>query len=466
MISPLPRSSHQPLPQTIANLIEDEIRNGGLAVGTKLPTQRDLAYKLGIAVATVGRAYRICIERGLVTAEVGRGTYVLSRDEQQDVTKNRLQWALKTQTNPRALVQHAARMHSTSPVGNLSIDILDHHISDIMKSDPAIILDHVRVIPQNWLEAGRNWLSTAGWKPQIDSIVPTNGAYVGLLAAAMARTKLGDRVAVEEPGYVAVTRTLKAMGRRVVTVAVGEEGMQPEAFQRVCAQYPPKILFVTPTIHNPTGRIMPLKNRQKIVEIARRHDVFLIEDNVYGGQVENPLPPIAQLAPERSFHVNSLSKTVCAGLRTGWISCPAGEKDKVVANHGALCGHWAFLAHEIAARMVLTGSAVEAASRLLDEVKSRHEIFAGIFRHGHFKISTNISAPFAWIEIPELTSGQMMKFTSSSTGVTINQQHEFFVESEDAVGQALRLAFVGVPDQNKFREHIQRFHDLLAAKLC
>ncbi len=439
-------------------MIEKGIKEGRFAVGEKLPPQRILAYELGVATATIGKAYRICTERALVEADVGRGTFVLPPADPNRLSTERLNWPVRAQLSGIGDAEGAARMHSTSPLGVLSGDNICDHLCAISQNNPAHILDYPRKIQPQWQRAGALWMKQGNWQPDSACIVPTNGAYVGLVSAALTLSNPGDRIAVETPGYAAAARTLKMMGRRIQCLPAGALGLDVETFRRLCAQTPPRALIVTPTIQNPLGCTMPHEQRLQIVEIARRYDVYLIEDNVYGLQKTGAPPCFAELAPERSFHVSSLSKTVSSGLRAGWIACPPGHREGVLSSHRSLCGNWPYLMQELAAQLVMSGDAHQAAAQLKREVGWRHAQFTKVF--GEDCASRDLAAPFVWVGLPATLTETDIAAKAKEIGVIVNQASEFFMDPADTDCNAVRIAFTGIPDRARFCEVLQDLQKL------
>ena len=192
-----------------------------------------------------------------------------------------------------------------------------------------------------------------------------------MLAVIAATTAPGDKVAYEELTYSSISRSANLIGRRSVLIRTDEHGAIPEDFERLCAQQHPKIAFLIPSLHNPTLAIMPAERRKAIVEIARRHNVWLIEDAIYGALLVDQPPSLAELAPERTFHVGGLSKTVAAGVRGGWVSCPANFAARVQMSHKMLTGGMPFLLGELAAELVLSGEADAIRERVRREIEGR-----------------------------------------------------------------------------------------------
>jgi DNA-binding transcriptional MocR family regulator len=136
----------------------------------------------------------------------------------------------------------------------------------------------------------------------LDSLVPTLGAHSAILAVIGAVTGPGDKIVFEHLTYSSIARSANLIGRRSITVGLDEHGIDPDEFDRCCAQQHPKLAFLVPGLHNPTLTTMPDTRRRQIVEIARRH-VWLIEDAIYAALMDDQPTPLAALAPERTFHV-------------------------------------------------------------------------------------------------------------------------------------------------------------------
>ncbi len=169
-----------------------------------------------------------------------------------------------------------------------------------------------RALAAAWLgmPAERTWICTSG--------------HQGTMAALLAMGPAGKTVAVEELTYPWFVRQAEMLGMRVVPVAMDGEGMRPEALRAVCAREPVAAVYTMPTQHNPTGAVAGLGRRQAMVEVAREFDLQVIEDAAYGFLVADEPPRYVELAPERAFYVESLSKRAAPGLRTAFLVGPEG----------------------------------------------------------------------------------------------------------------------------------------------
>ncbi|HEX7626114.1 MAG TPA: PLP-dependent aminotransferase family protein [Gaiellaceae bacterium] len=152
----------------------------------------------------------------------------------------------------------------------------------------------------------------------------TNGSLQGFVFLAQ-RLAPGRRVLVEQPTYDRPLKILRELGADVVGVACDDEGLDPDALEQALRDGPPPaFLYLIPTFQNPSGRTLPIERRHRIVELAREHNVLVLEDDPYGlvrfdGE---PLPSLFELSGGEVAYSSSFSKTVAPGLRVGWFVFP------------------------------------------------------------------------------------------------------------------------------------------------
>ncbi len=302
--------------QRIVDAMADGINRGELAEGVQLPPHRELADSLGLSVGTVSRAYAVARERGLIEGTVGRGTFVASRGDaieegggEVDLSQNFIRWdpgesvaqllreALRERTDLRTLFEVYA-----DPAGR----------------------------PEQRRMAAR-WFARRGVAAADEQVLITNGAQHGLLAIFSALTQPGELIAAEHLTYSGMKNIANQLGLRMAGLPMDQEGLLPEALDRLCANEKVRLLYTIPTVQNPTGALMSEDRRETIADIARRRKLTIVEDDIYSFLVDRPAPPIAAFAPERCYLVTSLSKSVFPGLRLGFVVCPPGQSESIAA---------------------------------------------------------------------------------------------------------------------------------------
>jgi len=437
-----------PLYQRLADSIESDIDAGRLPSGSKLPPQRDLAFDIGTTVGTVGRAYALLRERGLVSGEVGRGTYILAAIEGAKARES---------VDPGK----DGTRYLDAPAGKLRFDttaapdvgqgaIVAHMLSAIALEKPAEVSSYTRTFPDSWFEAGSSWLSRGGFRPSPETIVPTQGTHAGVVASMAALTAPGDYVCFEHATYSQVARSTALAGRRIALVESDEHGLDPDHFDHVCAQKHPTLAFLMPSAHNPTCISMPVERRERIAELARKHNVILIEDDLYGRLSDYPAPLLAELAPERTIVASGLSKSVAAGVRGGWLSCPPAYRHRIRVAHRLLSGGNPFILSALAARLVLSGEARAIERRSIAEIRVRTALVRAALEG--YSFNSQQSIPFIWLSLPETWNSGTFKNAAFENGVILDDEDEFKAGRSEAVFHRVRFAV----SQPQSREEVSR----------
>jgi DNA-binding transcriptional MocR family regulator len=300
--------------RALADALAHAIRGGRLRSGTKLPTQRDLAYRLDVTVGTVGRAYALVEQRGLISCEVGRGSYV------RDVAG-----AVHSLTGTDRLPDDAVDLRLNAPSPTPLDAELTAEIAALAASPEAVELlrgyaPGAGLAPHR--EATARWLESLGVPARPQHIVMTGGAQAGLYLSLAVMTQPGDTVLVEQLCYAGARDVALGLRLRLEGVAMDQHGMVPEALAEAAATSGARVALVTPSLHNPTTIQMPESRRRELIRVAMAAGIRLVEDDIYGPLVEPRAPALAALAPEAVAHVGSLSKGILPGLRVGYILAP------------------------------------------------------------------------------------------------------------------------------------------------
>ena len=299
----------------IVEAMAEDIAAGRLAAGTQLPPHRELAWQLGISANTTSRAYAEAVKRALLKGEVGRGTFVRSPEPlpqtgEQGGLRRARSGPIDLSRNlplPGFAEPHIRRVLEVMATGGGLPALLDYQTDE----DLAYHVD-----------AGRIWLESCGIEAKPDQIVATMGGQHGLLCSLMALLSPGDLLLTEALTYMPVLAMAERLGLNTEAVAMDAEGSIPEAFEDLCRHAKPRAFYLTPTLQAPTTVTLSEARRRAIAGIAERHDVLLIEDDVFGPLNPDRPAPLAALAPGQTVYVTSLSKAVAPGLRVGYCGRP------------------------------------------------------------------------------------------------------------------------------------------------
>ncbi|MFV3307912.1 PLP-dependent aminotransferase family protein [Pseudomonas sp. NY15181] len=408
--------------ERLVRALADDIVEGRLKGGDRLPAHRDLAWQLEIGLGTVTKAYAALERRGLVRSVKGRGTFVAicQAHEEREID-------LSSNVPPAMLT---ARLLARTLAG-VARKIDADHLN--LYSPPAGHLEHRRLFAR--------WLETLGV-----SVDPSNLALTGnarqAISLAFDLTCGPQGVILTErltyPGAIALARR---KGYRMQGVEIDAEGMVPEALANALdsvASTASRAVYLTPTLHNPTTATMGVARRQAIVDVCRRSGAWIIEDGVYA--LGPPLAPaLAALAPERVFHVNGLSKSLGPGLRIGMLTLPAGMaaaaqevlQDIPMAPSPLSCA--------VVEDWLSTGVIASIPQDLRHEACRRSSLAVSLL--GAVELISHPDAYHVWLPMPRDTANRLAA-AAAALGIRVTAPESVMVEPSDQAA-GIRLCLGG-----------------------
>lgn len=299
----------------LVKIIAADIETGALPLGTRLPPQRQVAADLRVSVQTVNNAYKELERHGLINCDGRRGSFVCGR-----ITETVSNFMLDKDEHSLADFSIARIVHTPAHLAAWqdACKTLSQMPEQpwITTCRPIAGLDHHR-------RAGADWLQTLGMPVGPDNLLITNGAAHGIFLALASLAGPGDTVLCENLTDHGVIGAASVIGFTLKGLDIDEYGIQPDHFEELCDSERISALVCTPTFNNPTAALMPESRRRAIARIAERYGVYVIEDAVYDPLLEKPLPPISSMIPELAFYCTSMTKSVLAGLRIGYLAMPS-----------------------------------------------------------------------------------------------------------------------------------------------
>ena len=444
----------------IVESLAESIRAGELSHGQRLPTHRALADRLGVAVNTVSRAYAEAQRRGLVDSGVGRGTFVRDgRDTGPGLDGSAQSWT--TGIDPRVIdlgfncpVLEPTHADSVARALRATAELAE--LSTLLAYHP----------PWRGLErhrrAGARWAASRGLAPDPGDVVLCSGAQHAGSVVLAAHTAPGDVVLTEEltdPGikFLAATRNLRLVG-----VPIDEHGLVPDTLEAACRSGGAKALFCMPTHQSPTLAIMPEARRREIARIARAHGLTILENDVYGPYVADSPPPVATFAPERTFYLTSLSKSVAPGLRVGYVIAPGGSAERLLPGLAGTGWMASPIMAEVASILIEDGTAARLVARQRAEMAARNVLAAELLRGQH-----HVSLPtglHVWLTLPAQWRAQHLVAQARARGIIVTPVDAFVVGSAHAP-HAVRLSLGGAtPSRAALRRGLTTVVDVLAGR--
>jgi DNA-binding transcriptional MocR family regulator len=421
----------------IADAIASKVAAGELSPGERLPTHRDLAWRIGVTIGTVTRAYAELERRGLTIGEVGRGTFVRG-PRAEDV-------APRATAEDEGIIDLRFNYPPQSPAGGDFADMLrrladDPNVDALLRYQPHLGRPDHRA-------AAARWIAKSGLTAPENRIAITLGAQHGIVTALAATTRAGDRVGAEtftHPGFLGAARML---GLRLEPIAGDEQGLIPDAVAEAC-RAGVKAIYCIPTLQNPTATILPADRRQAIAEIVTRHGTMLIEDDLFAYFHVGAPPPITSLAPDHVIYVTSLSKTVASGLRIGYVVAPPRYLDGVLSAIRTTCWMATPLTAEIATRWIQDGTADRTLDRLRADAATRLEI--GRRRLAGYDFSAADGSLHIWLRLPDFWDSGEFVNEARRGGVAVAPDAAFRVGRPDGTN-AVRVC-LGPPETHALLE--------------
>lgn len=425
-----------PIYRELAGSIAIGIRDGRLLPGDRLPTQRWLAEKLGIDVATVTRAYAEAHRQGLVTATVGRGTFVRA---------------------DAPLLRQIGRGH---PVIDMTMNLpplpADPALHAMLQNGLERLLrrqDIAALMTYHWdtgsaedRDAAAQWLAPSMGRVDPQRVLLCPGAQSAILAVITSLARAGDVIATEQMAYPGLRAAAAQLGITLMGVAMDEEGMMPEDLDRICLHTRPRLIVCTATIQNPTTATMSAARREAIVEIAQLHGIPILEDDAYGLFPTKPPAALAQYAPDLVFHLSTLAKTLTPGLRLAYLVAPTlSHVDRLTAALRATAQMGSALIAALVTGWIRDGDAQRLFDAIRLEATARQEVAGGILAGLDARRHPN--GLHVWLPLPEHWKSLDFAGYARRHGLALVSEESFAVEGSRPEAQYVRMALGAATDR-------------------
>ena len=431
----------------VSRSLEEKVRSGLYPPGSRLPPQRDLALELGINVSTVSRAYKELQARGLIVASKRRGSIVtggampsvLARSDNAasaaaanaviDLTVNR-------PATGEFLAQFARTMTSIA---------LDARYPQTQEYQPPQGPDWARA-------AGARWIAAPGFAPAPDNVVVTSGAQHGLYAVLSSLMGHEGVILSDQLTYYGLKALAPVFQFELVGIPSDDEGLLPDRLEDACKRMRVKAIFVVPNLQNPTVVTMSLARRAALVDIARRHHIAIIEDDVYGPLLSTRLPTIASLCPELTFHVASTSKILAPGLRIGYVCTP--PHGAALAAEAVRTTAWmpAPLSTLIVTRWIEDGTAQTILDAQRTELQARQELARELLPVEH--LHSDPACMFVWLRVPPPWRSDDFAANALARGVNTMPASAFAVD-RSTVEHGVRINLACAASREQLRTALQ-----------
>jgi len=489
--------SHIPLYIQLRDQLRSLVHAGDLRPGDRIPASRELAQILGVHRTTVANAYAELEAEGLIQGHVGRGTFIRGNGNLLHITPppppslngngdGSIRWELLFADERSEEI--LSRLTASAPVNALSfvmarpaeeffpVEELQTCVQAALRREGQEILnlgasDGYAPLKEALLEL----LRRDGIPAKDETLLITDGCQQALDLIAKAFVRPGDTVVLENPTYPGASAVFNGVRARCLGVPVRTHaepgsplGIDLEALESTLAANRVKLLVLTPDFQNPTGTSMPLASRRRVVEIASRYQVPIVEDHIYARlhSHEERLPSLKQL--DRSnlvIHIDSFAKVAFPGLRVGWIVAPAAAIERLRLVKQMTDLHTDQLAQAALAEFLKRGLFQKHLTRMrkiyTDRLNALDEALRKNMPEGVRWTRPEGGMAF-WLELPAGFDASELMIHARERGVLFAPGRYFYVQSP--MPNTLRLGFANL-NEKQIARGVTVLADLLRVEM-
>lgn len=487
MIFELKREGHTPLYAQIATQVREMIGGGVLKVGDRLPANRELAKMLGVNRTTVTTAYAELTADGLICSHVGRGTFIsaVPAAKNNAVSKERAQpspmpWnALLADQRMDSWLSGLLDAQPKKDAISLAYGLPQAELfplDDFRRCVDRVLRKEGRSLLQLGLSSGHaplqqyiaSQMALSGITVKPDEVLITNGCQQSLDLIHQILVRPGDEVALENPSYPGALNVFCGNNAKYTSVPVGRNGLDLDVLEDVLSQRRPKLIYVVPSYQNPTGVTMDLAARRRLIELAVKYRVPIIEDDIYHElRYDGPALPSLKALDEYGLviYINSFSKVGFPGLRVGWIAAPRLVINHLNARKQKADLHASLLAQAAIYEFARQGLLAKHINRSRKAYALRRDaMLAALEKYFPEEAAWNKPAGgmAIWVRLPELLNASQILLQAAEQGVTFSPGEYFYSCSPQP--NMMRLTFT-MASPAAIEEAVRRLGAVIKARL-
>lgn len=408
------------------------IRSGQLPAGSRLPTHRTLAAGERISLATATRVYRELEEMGLVSGETGRGTFV--RD---------LSLPPGHGVDQQVVAADVVDLNFNYPSLPEQGDALREALRQLAMAGD--IDSHLRYQPHAGRLAERDiiarHLTCQHFAPDAENVLIVNGAQHGLAVTVMGLLRPGDVVAVDALTYSGFKALAALYHLEMAAIPCRPEGPDLQALHTLCQQRRVRAVYTMPTLHNPLGWVLNTGQRQALADLARQHDLLIIEDAAYARLVSHPPPPVVSYAPERTVYVTGFSKNIATGLRVGVVISPPRYRPEIERAIRATTWNTPTLISSLICAWIEDGTVARFETQKRQDARQRQQVAREVLCG--LPVVSHPDSYFVWLPLGEESRADRLANALMERRISVSTAEPFCVSA--TIPQALRIALGSVP---------------------
>lgn len=438
--------------KALAQTIRDGIATGDLVAGSKLPTVRDLAYRIGVTPGTVARAYSLLTDEGRLIAEVGRGTFVADTARKQILSEPPLVH----------LVDESTADFRSSRVPDVGQGLLiDDALIRLGQSHRRRHINYPTPITDiETREAVVDWIGPVRvGNFDAHHVVLGNGAQNCVILTLQAELHGAHPVILtEELAYPGVRHAARLLRAKVVGIAMDDEGIIPAALAEAYRAHGGQVLLTSAEVHSPTTIKTSYARKKEIAALAERFSLTIIEDDCHC-IAPTDVPAYRAILPKQSYYISSLTKGVSGALRFGFAVTPAARfRDLQQVAQSSFHGI-AQPMLDICADLLTSGDAGRVRDQVVDYTAKRVRL--AVNKIGGWDVRWREDAPFLWLQLPQGWRASSFAIACERKGISVRPADEF-VLSDQRAPNAVRLAATTCVSEPRYLQALEDMNTLLA----
>jgi DNA-binding transcriptional MocR family regulator len=435
----------------IADALEADLRAGRIGPGDRLPPQRAIAKALGVDLTTVTRAFNEAHRRGLISARAGRGSFV-----RPDLDSARAPGRLGAGPSIDLSMNSPPQPSAANLRG-----MIPQTIAEILAAPRGLHHLHYQESAggEDERTAAAAWLGRRMDPVEPSRVVVASGAQAALYGVCRLLLRRGEVIAAGSVTYPGLHAVAGQLGLAASPLAMDSGGISPDAFEAVCRGADAKALYVIPSIDNPTTATLSEDRRRQLAAIARRHGVWIIEDDPYAPLRDEVRPPFASLAADITWHVATLSKCATPALRVAYVVAPdAAQAQRLAGGLRATTLMAPPLMAALAARWIAEGAIETLTAAIRLENLERQKLASEILSEARFAADPH--GHHLWLAMPSAWRAADFAEQADRSGVSIVPSSAFAVGGAPA--EAVRLSLGVAPDRPTLEDGLKLLAGLLA----
>jgi GntR family transcriptional regulator / MocR family aminotransferase len=471
--------ARQPRYQQVYASLRRAITEQRLAAGMRLPSSRELARDLGVARNTIVSAFEQLAAEGYIHTQTGSGSYVTDLGRGKSVRPS------------DAILRKSALVIRRSTLSQRGQKLLADTAGTALEIQPFVPgKDDFSAFPvklwqrlhnRHWREANAALFDygAAGGHPPLraaiaryvslarsvhvrpEQVLITAGTQHSIQICASLLADVGDTVWVEDPGYWGARKTLAAADLRLHPVAIDSAGLCPNEHDRA---HPPKLIYLTPSHHYPTGTVMSLKRRQALLDYAGSNGSWILEDD-YDSEFRYSGRPLSSLqgldTHECVIYLGTFSKTLYPGIKLAYMTVPTNQIDAFSSALYDLQRPGQMMMQATLADFIEQGHFASHMRRLRTLYGARRELLVKALRPliGDIaQISRNASGLHLLISLPDSTNDVALAALAATADLIVRPLSRYYIG--DAPRKGLLVGYAYVPT-NEIARHARRLGELI-----